>query len=303
VKNAGFLADNRMERSPVHVDVFLIGAPKAGTTAVAAALAKHPDVCFSDPKEPNCVATYRSTFGRDDSHPNWAQYEQCFAARTGIRIDGSVCVFADPDAPTRYAVLYPDAKFLVCVRDPVARALSHWAMITDSAEDLEHGIDWKTFERAWSDKSLYGHSLYGENLARWLNYFPREKFLFVTTEDMVSDPGGVLEVVTAFCGVDPMLLRASCLTKENAAIARRSQARGWNKARLAFRRIAPNVRLPRLLSTLAWKAFERRGRVPQVDAYHYEICRSRVLPDLAYFSLLAGLDVARWVRKFRGGTL
>lgn len=289
-----------MRRSPVCVDVFLIGAPKAGTTALAGALAKHPDICFSDPKEPNCVATYRSTFGRDDSEPAWDRYEQCFANRPGIRIDGSVCVFADPDAPARYATFFPDAKFLVCVREPVARALSHWAMITESAEDLENGVDWKTFERAWSDERLYGHSLYGENLARWLNHFPRDRFLFVATDDMARDPGVVLRQVSDFCGVRPNLLSATSLTPENTATARRSQARVWNKARLAFRRVAPNLRLPRRLSMLAWKAFEKHGRDPHLGKRHYDLCTDRVMPDLVKFSRVSDVNVDAWVKKFHG---
>ena len=40
-----------MPRAP-RPDFLVIGAPKAGTTALHAALAQHPDVFVSDPKEP-----------------------------------------------------------------------------------------------------------------------------------------------------------------------------------------------------------------------------------------------------------
>ena len=40
-----------MTRAP-RPDFLLIGAPKAGTTALHAALAQHPDVFVSEPKEP-----------------------------------------------------------------------------------------------------------------------------------------------------------------------------------------------------------------------------------------------------------
>ena len=40
-----------MTRAP-RPDFLVIGAPKAGTTALHAALAQHPDVFVSDPKEP-----------------------------------------------------------------------------------------------------------------------------------------------------------------------------------------------------------------------------------------------------------
>ena len=35
------------------VDFFIVGAPKAGTTALHAHLDKHPQVCMSSDKEPN----------------------------------------------------------------------------------------------------------------------------------------------------------------------------------------------------------------------------------------------------------
>ena len=34
-------------------DFFIIGSPKAGTTALYAYLANHPEVCMSTDKEPN----------------------------------------------------------------------------------------------------------------------------------------------------------------------------------------------------------------------------------------------------------
>ncbi|MBR40512.1 MAG: hypothetical protein CMA89_01290 [Euryarchaeota archaeon] len=41
------------------VDVFLIGVPKAGTTWLSNILNQHPEICLSDPKEPNFVATHK----------------------------------------------------------------------------------------------------------------------------------------------------------------------------------------------------------------------------------------------------
>jgi len=36
----------------VTVDFLLIGAAKSATTSLSNALSQHPDICFSDPKEP-----------------------------------------------------------------------------------------------------------------------------------------------------------------------------------------------------------------------------------------------------------
>ena len=44
------------------VGAFLLGAPKCGTTWLAEVLMQHPEICVSDPKEPNIVATHKGTF-------------------------------------------------------------------------------------------------------------------------------------------------------------------------------------------------------------------------------------------------
>jgi hypothetical protein len=284
--------------APVHVDFFLIGAPKAGTTSLATALANHPEMCVSNPKEPNLLANFRGTFTRYQESPDWLAYERCFLGQRGLRLDASVCVFADPEAPARYREWYPDAKFLLSVRDPVIRAVSHWAMISDSGEDLEHGADWRSFRHAWADERLVVHSLYGRNLERWLEHFPRERFLFLATEDMLARPREALRRIAEFCGIALDAFTECEFRHENAARARRAQARSWNKARLLFRRVAPTVRIPRVLSVPAWKAFERRGQTADVKPWQYELCESELLPDIQKFSELSGLDCEHLIARF-----
>ncbi|WP_040414858.1 sulfotransferase [Desulfococcus multivorans] len=38
-------------------DFFIIGAPRCGTTSLSRYLSKHPDICFSRPKEPHYFST------------------------------------------------------------------------------------------------------------------------------------------------------------------------------------------------------------------------------------------------------
>ena len=77
------------------VGAFLLGAPKCGTTWLAEILTQHPEICVSDPKEPNIVASHKGTFGRDDSVPDWVTYSDCFNGE-GLRIDCSVHAMACP---------------------------------------------------------------------------------------------------------------------------------------------------------------------------------------------------------------
>src|SRR6266702_4704009 len=118
-------------------DFLVIGAPKAGTTALHAALARHPALFMSAIKEPKFfltdgppptrggpgdVQTYREHVWRRE------EYEALFApAPAGVlRGESTPFYVYDWAAQQRIRALIPDAKLIVILRDPVERAHSNW---------------------------------------------------------------------------------------------------------------------------------------------------------------------------------
>ena len=188
------------EDSVPNVGAFLLGAPKSGTTWLASALEQHPEICVSDPKEPNEVATHKGTFGRDAGEPNWGRYATCFDG-AGLRLDCSVHALACPVAPTRIAEHWPEARFVVCLREPRSRTISHWGMILDTEEDKENGADWVDFASAWRDERLRCDTLYGTSMGRWLEVFSRDRFLLIDSRRMREDAEAVLAEVQQHFGV------------------------------------------------------------------------------------------------------
>src|SRR4051812_48993129 len=95
-------------------DLFLIGAPKAGTTSLAGWLAQHPDVYWSVPKEPYYWAAdypcLRSHYGFD----SLASYQALFAspaARSAlIRAEGSTVYLYSQCAVTDIQSAQPTAR-------------------------------------------------------------------------------------------------------------------------------------------------------------------------------------------------
>ena len=65
---------------PFKVDFFIVGFPKCGTTSLAPYLGQHPNICFSDPKEPyyftdieydkgiKTLSDYKNIFKEDREH-------------------------------------------------------------------------------------------------------------------------------------------------------------------------------------------------------------------------------------------
>src|SRR2546429_9403479 len=119
-------------------DFLVIGAPKAGTTALHAALAGHPELFMSPVKEPKFfltdgppprrgggpgdVQTYREHIWRRED------YEALFdAAPPGaLRGESTPFYLYDRQAQRRIRALIPGTRMIAVLRQPVERAPSNW---------------------------------------------------------------------------------------------------------------------------------------------------------------------------------
>ena len=115
----------------------LLLSPKCGTTWLYSALEQHPGLCLSNPKEKrNCDS---QNFVSRCSDPDLKKYMKYFKGE-GMKIDCSIHAFACPEAPSRIKENYPNAKFIICVREPVARTISHWKIVRETVTYAQEQI-------------------------------------------------------------------------------------------------------------------------------------------------------------------
>src|SRR4051794_27344157 len=210
-------------------DFFIAGAPKAGTTALHAALATHPGLFLSPVKEPKYYLTggrppdrHRQR-GPGDAHSarEWIwrrdDYLALFegAPSGSIRGESTPFYLYDRAAHARIAADVPGARVIVVVRDPVDRALSNWVHLR--ADGLEPEADFLAAVRAeerrvaagWAPFWHYrGLGRYGEQLRDLLRVLPREQVLLLRYRQLVDSPGETLDRVCAFLGAAPGLAHA-----------------------------------------------------------------------------------------------
>ena len=198
-----------MTAPPAHrpPDFFLIGAPKAGTSALHAALAQHPGLFLSRVKEPKyymCGDSPPPAYkGPGDAHSNreWVwqreRYLSLFddAPEGVLRGESTPFYLYHRDARRRLAVDNPDAKLIALLRDPVDRAYSNWmhlwmdglepeADIVEAARREQDRVDagWAPF---WHYRGL---GMYGRQVADLLDHFPREQLLLLRYRELVDRP-------------------------------------------------------------------------------------------------------------------
>ena len=211
---------------------FLIGGvQKCGTTALAAALARHPGLSLPDRKPgqppgsvPVAWAKEAHVFDGPDFDEAWtpADIDREFALRFSSFGDGRLQGDATPlsvyhpRVVERVARYHPAMRWIVLLRDPVERAISHYFMERARgnerrsllravlAEPARLRGSFASFSReaAWRRASYVDRGRYHRQLAVLLARFPRDQVLLLRSRDLSEAPDAVLPRVFAFLGVD-----------------------------------------------------------------------------------------------------
>ena len=201
-------------------DFLLMGAPKAGTTALHAALAGHPELFLSGVKEPQSYLCGDSPppadKGPGDAHSNrewiWQRqrYLDLFAGAGDDQRVGESTPFylSHRDARRRFATDLPRARLVAVLRDPVDRAYSNWMHLwADGLEPCADVVEAcareaERVDQGWAPFWHYrGLGMYGRQLADLLEHFPREQVLVLRYRALVEDPHTALNQVCRFLGV------------------------------------------------------------------------------------------------------
>jgi len=297
-------------------DFFIIGVPKAGTTALHVALARHPRLFLSRIKEPKFflgdgpppqrggpgdAKTFRERIWRRED------YEALFddAPEGTLRGESTPFYLHDAAAQQRIAEQVPAAKLIALLRDPVDRAHSNWAHLWSAG--LEPQSDFVTACRLESERAAAGWAtfwrylelgLYGEQLERLYTRFPRQNVLVLRYGALREKPVETLDRICGFLGVDTGVLAE--VPAENVTTHASDSTR--NRVLSAFLRVgsAADHRLP----TAWWQRAEtflsrhlqreQRRREPLTSEQRVELV-PHFVEDLELLERLTGQSFSDWL--------
>jgi hypothetical protein len=132
--------------TPALRSVFIVGAPRCGTTFLAKALARHPEVCFSKPKEPHFfVDPPAAANDRELVREYLRRFFGHLAPTHRVIAEGSPSYLYGPEVAARILTLDPDARFVIAVRNPIEMAPSYHARLLFMTDESE-----TDFATAWS---------------------------------------------------------------------------------------------------------------------------------------------------------
>ncbi len=198
--------------------LFVSGFQKCGTTSLHQIIATHPEVrtwkrdLFPDrpwrSKEPH--------FFNKPGEPDIAYYESCFNGGGRVRLDSTPNYIVSKNGDCVHEILrhYPQARFIILLRDPVQRAFSawrHWCEIDPQARwDLPN--DPRSFHRSILNEvndvprkvlasPLVATGYYADWLKLLFLHCPKDQALILFSDDLNHNFQQTMQKMTDFTGL------------------------------------------------------------------------------------------------------
>ena len=201
VKKAAFLPRLLSANQRKSPDFILIGAHKAGSSALYRHLYAHPDLVRAFRKEPDYFSI------KYNNSQNWYKAHFPLSSSKSICGDGSPSYFSHPLTASRVKKDLGDIKLILIVRNPVQRAISHyfhsvrygWQNEEISIEKLAASdqliADWDRMktEEGFLSKSYFRLAYlhrgdYAVHLTSWLEHYDLSQILILRNEDLSENP-------------------------------------------------------------------------------------------------------------------
>ena len=198
----------------------IIGAQKAGTTALFRILPQHPQIVAPKTKEMHFFATDTNEYG------DFASYQKMFPSSQSLQpykltFEASPSYLYHPESPRRIYEYSDKTRIIAILRNPIERAFSAWNMYHrfqhfSPSHPYSSLADPRSFEDAvmselatvnetsWkSNRIAYvKRGVYVEQLERYYYYFPQKQVMILNYAELLKSPKSVLEKVALFLQVD-----------------------------------------------------------------------------------------------------
>jgi hypothetical protein len=310
----------------------IVGAPRCGTTSLARYLKEHPAVCFSRIKEPHYFSKLELNGQSDEALRSLIErdyLDRYFKDRADAELlaEGSVSYLYAADRMEPILRLWPEARFIIAVRNPLEMVPSlHRRLLFTGDETV------RDFEEAWGlvgerrqgrqipqtcvDPRLLDYEAVGsigKHAAQFVDAVGAERCLFVVFDDFVADPAGQYRRLLEFLGMPDdgrssfkahrpskqsrigwlqrVLMRPPHAVRAHLAGVRHGPQFTGNRAGLP-KRVRKFARKARKRLLILNSAPAARSEVPEGMR---QIMRDAFAEDVAQLGRLAGRDLSHWL--------
>jgi len=185
------------------IDFIGIGCQKCGTTKIASLIRSHPEVCFAEPK---ALAYFNknNSYYQKGNNPNYnlgvEQYLTHFAHRTSEKICGefSTDYIYEPAAADLIKNTFPNAKLIVCIRNPIDRVVSQYNWLHHFLQ-----VEQRPFSQLIKEEGeLIEKSKFFKHLQYYFQIFDSNNIKVIVLENFIKNNKEELTNLYKFLGVD-----------------------------------------------------------------------------------------------------
>ena len=317
-----------MEDIRYRLPTFIVaGANKGGTTSIYHYLKQHPEVYLSPIKEPHYfskdidVNLFNKEFAQNklqdiekyvngpmdkEYHAafvrNWDQYCRLFKNVTSQKAIGelSTSYLYSAVAAAEIKKALGNVKIIICLRNPIDRAYSHYRMNLWTGNSNEFDFykalqdDYNHDPKVWGNAHLYIEiGQYYEQVKRYIDIFGKDNVKIIFTEDMKKDGTQIIRDLFGFIGVDPSFVPDTS-KKYNEVYTPKYKNFTYlmNKTgiRPLFKKIAP-AGIKMFFIRIFYKSREDKGAITPAAR---EFMLSKFSSDIQNLSALLGKDLSAW---------
>jgi hypothetical protein len=290
--------------------IFLVGAPKCGTTALYTYLRAHPDVFMSPLKEPQFFA--EDLLGNQRNVRNWESYLALFDAAGRRRAgEASTCYLGSASAAAKIKDFSPAAQILIMLRNPLevmqaehaTRILGGTETVVDLAsalaadeQDGPGAVALRHRPRGMRYREIVR---FAPQVAKYFGTFGRENVHVIIYDDFSSDTAKAYREMLSFLGLqtgfEPRFRRVNSHRRIRSMTVHRLLL-----APPAGVRVVGHAVMPQRIRRLAGDCLRRLNASveprPAISQQLSAKLRREVEPDVDTLSRLLNRDLSGWYR-------
>lgn len=297
--------------------MFIVGAPRCGTSAMNAYLSQHPEIYMANVKESNFFA--------QDLHPpdgpsmTEQHYLALFSQATHEKILGesSVGYLYSKTAARRISEFNPQAKIIIMLRNPVEMVYSyHSRLVAEGFEEIKDfsaavaaererriGRRWPT--RRWVPKHALFYSELGKfsaHLQRFFDLFGRSNIHVIIFDEFKADTARVYRETCKFLGVSADFQPDFRVINSNKRTRSQSLSRFLKSLRKPERNIFQMLKLViprpwrRSVVERLWSFNMKEQTRPEISPELEKRLRVGFAPDVKRLAAMLGCDLTDWLR-------
>lgn len=297
-------------------NLFIVGAPKCGTSSLFDWLTGHPDIRGSQLKEPFFLTDPAHPLSRRPNivHDGLEAYDTLFLPEdvdASIRMEATTHYLFDPMARDAIADM-PDARVIIILREPAARVYSSFKYTANNLARVSPNLTFaryvaliegrESLSPKWCShpgsafvlKRDIEYSHYAKYVKQWVAAVGHNRIKILLMETMINDPNAAVRSILDWLGLDP-----DRLTELDHAGRNRTEEVRLPGLQAIARRLNARIRPPDPIRRLAIKAygvFQFRKPTPLAsdDAAALRQLQANFVSKNAELVEITGLDLSIW---------